>query len=137
MAGNLSDYTKNQLRTHLFRTGSFTKPTALYYCLLTAAPTDSSTGSTITEPSGNGYARINLAPLDANYSAEATAGQTKNQTALTWTASGGSWGTITHMAVVDASSAGNLLYWAAVTNKTIGDGDSYQLPVAGHSFSFD
>lgn len=124
---SMSDYLEVELRKHIFRTGSFTKPTALYICLCTAAPSDSSTGSTITEPSGNGYARVNVAPLDANWSgASSTSGLTDNVSAITFTASGGSWGTITHVAICDASSAGNMLFHGALTaSKTVGDGDSF------------
>jgi hypothetical protein len=42
-----------------------------------------------------------------------------------FTASGGSFGTITHFGIHDASSGGNLLYHGALTGggKTIADGD--------------
>jgi hypothetical protein len=44
----MSDYLEQQLRTHIFRTGSFTKPSGLFVALCTAATSDSSTGK-ITE----------------------------------------------------------------------------------------
>lgn len=119
--GDMSDYLKNEWRKHIFRTGSFTKPTALYYGLYTAAPTDAGGG---TEVTGGSYARVNLAPLDANYDAHATAGRTRNQSTITFPSPTAAWGTVTHMGVFDASTAGNLLFWKALnTPRVINNGD--------------
>lgn len=54
-----------------------------------------------------------------------TGGQTSNNAAITFPAPTASWGTITHMGIYDASTAGNLLYWAALaTSKTVNNGDA-------------
>lgn len=43
-------------------------------------------------------------------------------------ATDGNWGTITHLAVMDAASAGNVLFYGALdTNKTIDSGDTFQI----------
>lgn len=111
MAG-FSDYLEEQVLTHLLRTSTFTKPTTIYIAACTAAPSDTDTGSTIVEPSGNGYARAQLNPSDANWSdpSAGTQGETDNLAEVIFPTATGSWGTITHVAVVDASSNGNL--WA-------------------------
>jgi hypothetical protein len=134
----MSDYLEQQLRTHIFRTGSFTKPSGLFVALCTAATSDSSTGSTITEPSGNGYSRQALAPSDSNWTAaSSTDGLTDNASALTWTASGGNWGTITHVAICDASTAGSVLFHGALTaSKTVNDGDSFQFAIGALDITF-
>ncbi len=129
-----SDYLEVELRKHIFRTGSFTKPTVLAICLCTAAPTDASTGASITEPpDANGYDRQTLNPLDANWTAaSATDGLTDNASAITFgpcvTAD---WATITHFAICDSATygAGNMLLYGTITNKTIAVGDSYSIPV--------
>lgn len=135
---SMSDALEVELRKHIFRTGSFTKPTDLYICLCTSAPSDSSTGSTIVEPSGNGYARQNLAPSDSNWTgSSSTTGVTSNASAVTFTASGGSWGTITHFAICSASSAGTLYFHSALTaSKTIGDGDTLTFPIGAITCTF-
>ena len=125
----MSDYLEVELRKHIFRTGSFTKPTVLAVALCTAATTDASTGATITEVANSfGYARQTLNPLDANWTgASSTNGLTDNASAITFTASGGSWGTVTHIAICDSAThgAGNVLFHGALTSsKTIADGDS-------------
>jgi len=117
----MSDYLEVALIKHLFRTGSYTKPTELNVALYTAAPSDAGGG---TEVAGAiGYARVNVAPLDANWAATSgTDGKTSNVAAITFGAPTGNWGTITHFGIFDES--GNLLFWGALTTpKTVNNGD--------------
>jgi hypothetical protein len=45
-------------------------------------------------------------------------------------ASGGNWGTITHVAIFDAATSGNMLGHATLTTgRTINDGDILRVPV--------
>jgi len=125
-----SDYLENFIVDHLFRTRTWSKPTALYVALLTSAPTDSGGG---TEVSGGSYARVNLAPLDTNWNAtqggtsgnsSGTSGQTSNAIAITFNAPTANWGTVTHFAIFDAASGGNMVIWdALVAARTILSGD--------------
>lgn len=119
---NMSDYLEGQLRAHLFRTASFTKPTVLGVALFTVTPSDSGGG---TEVTGGSYARVNLAPLDANWTAaSATDGNTDNAVAITFPTPSANWGTVVAFGIFDATSAGNLLVWGPITpNKTINNGD--------------
>lgn len=118
----MSDYLEGELRKHIFRTGSFTKPTALYISLHTADPTDAGTGA---EVSGGGYARVQRDPADANWSgASATDGLTDNVAAITFPAPTANWGVVTHFAIWDAATAGNMLiHGQLTTSKTINNGD--------------
>jgi len=124
---NASDYLENEIVKHIFRTGSFTKPTSLYVALYTAAPSDSGGG---TEVSATGYARVARNPLDANWAATSgTNGQTSNVASLDF----GTWSTgpttVTHFGILDASSGGNLLVWGALTSaKTVAAGDAFSIP---------
>lgn len=120
---SMSDYLEVELRKHIFRTGSFTKPSALYVSLHTADPLDAGTG---TEVSGGSYARVRRDPLDANWSApDATGGVTSNSAAITFPAPTANWGTVTHFAIFDASSAGNCIGSGALgASKTINNGDA-------------
>lgn len=138
----MSDYLEGEIRKHLFRTGSFAKPTVLAVALLTATPTDASTGATITEPpSGDGYVRAQLNPLDANWSApDATGGVTRNQGVLSFgTVVNTNWPSVTHFAILDSATlgAGNVLIWAAVTlAKTATVGDTVTIPVDALTVTF-
>ena len=119
----LSDYAEKLLLDFLMTTGTATRPTAWYVGLFTAAPNDAGGG---TEVSGSGYARQAVA-FDA---ATSGAGTTSNTGAVTFTAAGGAWGTITHIGIFDASTSGNLLWHGSLTvSKTVADGDTLQFAV--------
>jgi hypothetical protein len=119
----MSDYLEVQLRAHIFRTASFTKPSGLFVSLHTADPTDAGTG---TEVTGGSYARVARAPLDANWTAASgTDGITTNAAAVTYPAPTANWGTVTHFGIWDASTAGNLICYGPLgTSKTINNGDA-------------
>lgn len=118
----MSDYLEVEIRKHIFRTGSFTKPTVLAVALFTAAPSDSGGG---TEVSGGSYARVQRDPSDSNWTgSSSTDGLTDNAAAITFPTPSANWGTITHFGIFDATSGGNLLFWGALTtSKTVNNGD--------------
>lgn len=119
---NMSDYLEQELRKHIFRTGSFTKPSALYVALFTVTPSDSGGG---TEVTGGSYARVQRDPSDSNWTgASSTDGLTDNAAAITFPAPTANWGTVVAFGIFDASTSGNLLVWGPITpNKTINNGD--------------
>lgn len=119
----LSDYAEKLLLDWMMTTGAATRPTAWYVALFTAAPSDAGGG---TEVSGAGYARQSV-----TFSAASTpGGTTSNSNAVSFTASGGSYGTVTHVGIFTASSAGNLLWHGAMTaSKTIADGDTLEFSI--------
>lgn len=110
---DFSDYLENKILDHVFRNTAYTPPTAVYLGLYTAAPSDAGGG---TEVSGGGYAR------QAITFGAASGGAISNTAAVQFTASGGSYGTVTHVGVFDASSAGNMLAWKAITPIVMGSG---------------
>ena len=119
----LSDHAEALLLDWLMTTGSATRPTAWYVALYTAAPSDSGGG---TEVSGSGYSR-QAVTFDA---ASSPGGTTSNTGAVSFTASGGSFGTVTHIGIFDAVSGGNLLWHGAMTaSKTVADGDTLEFSI--------
>lgn len=116
----LSDYAEKLVLDWLMTTGSATRPTAWYVALYTAAPSDSGGG---TEVSGAGYSRKSV-----SFNAASTpGGTTSNSGIVSWTAAGGAYGTVTHVGIFDASTAGNLIWQGALsTAKTVNDGDTIQ-----------
>jgi hypothetical protein len=119
----LSDYAEKLLLDYAMTAGSVTRPTAWYVALYTGAPSDSGGG---TEVSGSGYARQAVTFAAAT----SGAGTTSNTNAQTFTASGGAFGTVTHIGILDASSGGNLLWHGAMTaSKTIADGDTLEFSI--------
>ena len=117
--GSFADYWENEILDHLFGKGSYTPPT-IYVGLSTADPTDDASG--LAEPSGNSYARVATASADWNV---ASGGAIANANDITFPEATGSWGTITHFAILDAASAGNMLAHGALNvSKSISSGDT-------------
>jgi len=111
-----SDYLENKVIDHFLGTSSTTAPSAVYLALFTSDPTDAGSG---TEVSGNGYAR------QAITFAASSSGSASSNSAEEFTASGGAFGTVTHVGIFEALTSGNLLYHGALTaSKTIADGDT-------------
>ena len=109
----MSDYLEVELRKHIFRTGSFTKPAALYVSLHTADPTDTAAGA---EANYTGYARVQRDPADANWTAaSAVDGNTDNAAAITFGVCTAGSNTVTHFGIWDALAAGNMLTYGALT----------------------
>ena len=135
----MSNYLRNQIADHVFRTATYAKPAAVYLGLFTAAPTAAGGGTEVT-PTASAYVRQNLPPLDTNWLAtqggttgasSGTGGLTKNAVAITFPVPTADWGTvgapITHYGIFDGLT-GNLLFFGAFTaSKVVLNGD--QAPI--------
>ena len=116
MAGRTT-YASNKVLEHMVGKTAWTMPTA-YVALFTAAPSDAGGG---TECTGGSYARKATAGSDWG---TAASGAITNTAAITFVTPTGSWGTATHFALMDASTSGNMLAWAALTTpQAIGSGN--------------
>lgn len=150
----MSDYLEDEVVKHIFRTGSFTKPTSIEIALLTTNAVDGDTGqftvgTGVEVTNANAYARAangdaqsnTIDPLDANWTATAGGdGQTDNASAITFPQASGSWGTVVAMAFVDSSvfDAGNMLFYSAVdTSRAIDNGDTAEFAIAAITITFD
>ena len=121
---SFTDYTENLALTWLFTTGSATRPTAWYVGLFTGAPSDTGGG---TEVSGSGYARKATGTL----SGSGTATTFTNASAIEFAVATGTWGTVSHAAIFDAETGGNMLAWAPLTTaKAIDEGDIFRIPAS-------
>ncbi len=141
----MSDFLEVELVKHLFRTGSYTKPTVLAFALLTTPAIDADTGQFTTGtgvevPSANAYARETRNPLDANWAATSGSdGLTSNVAAITFTQATGSWGTVDSMAITDNATfdTGNMLFHTAVgTSRTIDNGDTAEFAIGAVTVTF-
>ena len=119
----LSDYAEKLLLDWSMTTGSATRPTAWYVALYTAAPSDSGGG---TEVSTGGYTRQSV----TFGAASSPGGTTSNTNTVSFTASGASYGTVTHIGIFDNVSGGNLLWHGSMTaSKTVADGDTLEFSI--------
>jgi len=110
----------------------------IYIALSTTAPNDD--GTNFTEPSGNGYARVQHsanATTAGNWTA-ASGGQTSNNALIDFGTATGSWGTITHFGIYDASTAGNLVHYGALSaSKSVATDDQVQFSVGNLDITAD
>ena len=130
--GGFSDYWENKILDHIFGKGSYTPPT-IYVGLSTADPTDS--GSGLTEPSGNGYARVHTSASDWNAASNGSLDNTGN---ITFAQATGNWGTITHFALFDAATTDNMLAYGALSqSKLISESDTARFEAGDLQISLD
>lgn len=122
----------NDLETRVLQwaltTGSPTRPTEWFVGLFTAAPGEAGGG---TEVSGGSYARQAV-------TLSVSGNLATNAAAVEWPTATADWGTITHVAVFDASTSGNMLVYAALTtSKTISTGDVLRIPLGDLDITLD
>jgi hypothetical protein len=121
----MSNYLENALINVTLRATAYTAPTTVYLALYTTDPTDADTG---TECTGTSYARQSI-----TFGAPSN-GVSTNTAAIEFPQAGGAWGTITHIGIRDASTAGNLLYHSPLdASKTIATGDVFRVAVGSLS----
>lgn len=121
----MSNYLETALINATLRNTSYTSPTTVYAALFTDDPTDAGTG---TEVSGGSYTRKAI-----TFGAP-SGGASTNSAAVEFDQATGSWGTITHFGIYDASTSGNLLYHGALTtSKTIDSGDVFKFSTSNIS----
>ena len=135
--GSFSDYLENEILDHILGGGDYARPATVYIGLWTSALSDSSTGSSAGEVSGGDYARKSVTNNGTNWPAAAS-GAKANGTAITFVQATGSWGTVTHFAILDASTAGNILGHGTLTqSKTIGNGDTASFAIGDLDVTLD
>jgi len=141
----MSNYLENKLVDHIFRATSFTAPTTIYVALYTAAPSDAGGGTEITIGTNN-YSRASVAASTSTWAntqasgttaSTGTTGLTSNINAITFATPSGSWGTVTHFGILDAATAGNLLFQGALTvSQTVNTGNTVSFAAGSLQITF-
>lgn len=110
---SFTDTLETRVMNWAFTDAAATRPTEWYLGLFTAAPSDTGGG---TEVSGGAYAR-----QAATFAVSGTEPvQATTTAAVQWPEATATWGEITHAAVFDALTGGNMLAYAALVEaKTI------------------
>lgn len=108
---------------------TYTSPSTVYAALYTVAPTDSTGGTEVSDPS---YARQAVTFSAPSGSPSSTSNTNQLDFPIATTTY-----TVVAVAICDASSGGNQLYLNTVTNKTINSGDRYQIPTGQFTITED
>lgn len=115
----MSNFLENALINATLRNTSYTSPAAVYVGLYTSDPGEGNTG---TEVSGGSYARTAV-----TFGAPSN-GVSTNSASITFPTATGTWGTVTHIGILDASTSGNLLYYTPLdASKSISSGDVFTI----------
>ena len=131
MSLNMTTYLADALLKHAFKAGTgtaYTQPTTVYVSLHTADPTKA--GLHTAEVSGGSYTReaVTFGAPSTNGSGDTSTERTLNSL-LSWAQATADWGTVTHIGVEDASTAGNMLAFGPLTSsKVVQNGDTFTIP---------
>ena len=125
---SFSNYLETKILDHVFGATAYTAPGTMYLALFTAAPGETGGG---TEVSGGGYARQTVAFTTAGNT-------TSNTAAVEYPTASANYGTVTHVGIYDALTAGNLMAYAALTSsKVIETGDVFRVPAGDLDITLD
>ena len=121
----MSNYLENALVNATLRNTAFTSPSVVYLALYTSDPTDANTG---TQVSGGSYVRQAI-----TFGAPSN-GVTTNTAAIEFPQATAPYGTVGWIGIMDASTAGNLLYHTPLdVAKAIDTGDIFKIAIGSLS----
>jgi hypothetical protein len=130
-----SDYLEDEILDHVLGKGArdFTSPANIFIGLFTSsAGLESNNPSSEVSTSSTGYERKAV-----TFNA-ASGGSADNSATVTFDVATANWGTVSHVAVMDAASAGNVLFHGPVTtSKSIETGDTFQISAGNLTISLD
>lgn len=125
----MSNYLENAIVNATLRATTYTSPATVYVGLYTTDPGEGNTG---TEVSGGSYARTSV-----TFGAPSN-GVTLNSASVTFPTATGTWGTVTHIGILDASTSGNLLYFTPLNaSKSIASGDVFTISTGNLSVTLE
>ena len=147
MSDAMSNYLESEVVDHLFRAGTFAKPSAIYIGLIRfyeASKVETFTGTTVgpkelgaAGDTALSYARVTVTQNDSTWSAATAGGATSNAGDITFNTATGDWGMVSGVFVVDASGGGNLLLHGALTTpRDVKSGDVFKFNAGDLDITF-
>ena len=116
---DFSNYLANKLISATVRNTSYPAPRNVYLALFTTDPTKDNAGEEVNQASYNRQEVTFTSP---------TNGVSTNANQVDWNTATSNWGNVGWVAIMDASSAGNMLYYTALDNaKEILSGDQFKI----------
>lgn len=107
-----SSYLDNKLLGQVFNGVLYNTP-AKYWALFTSSTGLTDNSAVKEEVTGEGYARVKAENSDFT---TAAASVVKNANAVEFPVAISNWGKVTHVAIMDAATGGNVLAWGAIRN---------------------
>lgn len=127
---SFSNFLETEVLDHVFGGNAYTAPGTLYLALFTSNPDEDASGTEVST-SGTAYARQTVAFTVTGNTATTSA-------AVEFPTATASYGTVTHVGVMDAETSGNLMAYAELTSsKAIDSGDVFRVPAGDLDISLD
>ncbi len=126
---SMSNYLELKILDHVLRNVAYTSPTTVYLSLHTTDPGEDYVSGEVSEAS---YAR------QAITNNAASTGSISNSADILFPVAAASWGTITHIAIWDAVTAGNMLFSGALSvPKAISASDQFKVAATNLTITLD
>jgi len=129
MTGSFTNYGEGQVLANVVNR-------TFYIAYVTVMPTDASTGDTLSEPSGNGYARKSMPSTDWGTPTLGNPTTVSNTAVQTMAVATGSQGTIVGYALCDALTGGNVWAWGSLNDYAAPHDPLPQVIASGNALSF-
>ena len=127
---SFSNFLETEILDHVFGAAAYTAPGTMHLALFTSNPDEDASGTEVTT-SGTAYARQTVAFTVSGNTAS-------NTGAVEYPTATAAFGTVSHVGVMDASTSGNLMAYAALTSsKTISTGDVFRVPAGDLDITLD
>ena len=127
---SFSNYLETKVLDHVFGGAAYTAPSTLYLALFTSNPNEDASG---TEVSAVGTAYVRQAATFTT-----TGNTASNTSAIEFPTATAAFGVVSHVGLMDASTGGNLLAYAALSSsKDIATGDVFRVPTGDLDISLD
>ena len=129
----MTDYLENKIMNFVLNNnaGSLSAVSTVYLALFTADPTDTGSLSNEVSTSGTAYARQSVAFTT-------TANASTNTSNVEFPAATASWGTVSHIGLMDASTSGNMFFHGALTaSKAIATNDIFRISAGDLDITID
>lgn len=127
---SFSNFLETEILDHVFGGNAYTAPSTLYVALFTSNPDEDGSGTEVST-SGTAYAR-----QTATFTV--TGNEATNDSAIEYSTATANFGTVSHVGIMDASTGGNLLAYAALTTaKVIETGDVFRIPASYLDITLD
>lgn len=136
---DFSGYSEQEILEHIFKnTSIFTSPTNVYVSLHTADEGENPDGSNEVDSGTTNYTRAETAPADWSIGGGDGPTTLQNDNTISFGDPDSNWGTVTHIAIWDAQSAGNpLTVTASLNSSKEVTTDTDELQFAAGNLTFD
>jgi hypothetical protein len=130
-----TNFLENKFLTGLLGGSNVTFSGKPFIALMKSSPSDTGGG---TEVTGTNYARVRVGDAGQGSFSVGSTGTATNTAAFTFDDAGSAWGTVTHIALFDSASGGNMLVFANLNaSANIQSGDIFKIPASGFTITMD